>query len=1223
MLLLADGTVVYSASDLSVAADCEFALLRALDGKLGRTPPVELAQDAMLARLAELGDRHERQVLARLRHRFGPWDPSTGRGVVEIARPARADSRDPAALSAAREQTLAALRGGADVVFQAGFFDGRFSGWADFVVRSDDGAGYTVHDAKLARRAKVTALLQLAAYADQLLADGVPLAEDVHLVLGDRTVTDHRLDDLLPVYRVRRARLQHVVDAHVADDGPVAWGDERFRACLRCEVCTPELEARRDVLLVAGVRTTQRARLAAAGITTVEQLAAAEDEVAGMAPAALATLRAQARLQAAQAAAPGTLPYELFAPDVVGHLPPPDPGDIFFDFEGDPLWVDEHGEWGLEYLFGVVEAPTAPGAEPVFRAFWAHDRAQERQALLDFLAYVAQRRASNPGMHVYHYAAYEKTALLRLAGRHGVGEEDLDQLLRGGVLVDLYQVVRGALRIGNRSYSLKKLEPLYMAQARSGDVQTAGESVVEYAEACDVRDLGRLTEWEQRLARIADYNSYDCRSTLGLRDWLVARAAEAGVRPGRVRPAAAVPPVEVEAVGLEPGTVAGAGETGGPALRAAAAEQRAAAATAQRTADDALAARLLQHAGGDAPAGRTPDQQAVAMLGAAVGYHRREAKPFWWAHFDRLLSDPVEWTDRRNTFLVERADVVTDWHTPPRGQVLQRVLRLVGRLEPGSSIAEGADVHAIYDPPVPDGLTVPADARRGCTDKVTVRAIQAEGDGPAARDVVVVVERVGRGRAGHDAVPMALSPGAPPAVASITAAIRALAQDVADGLDAGRGLPDHPALDLLRRRPPYARAGSLPVGDDDAAITAALVDLAAAPPEAGGRCLAVQGPPGTGKTYTGARVIAALVARGWRIGVVGQSHAVVENMLREVAACGVAPEQIGKKPAEGGQAEGDDAAPWQWVKADHLAAFQAAQPAGYVVGGTAWDLTNPTRLPAEPLDLMVVDEAGQFALADTVAVATSARALLLLGDPQQLPQVTQGRHPEPVDCSALGWLTDGRRTLPPHLGYFLARTWRMHPTLCEVVSRLSYERRLHAVPATAARSLDGVPPGLECVTVAHTGNAVASVEEAAEVVAQVCAVLGRTWHDPAADPADRPLEPADVVVVAAYNAQVWTVRRALDAAGLGDVRVGTVDRFQGQQAVVAIATMAASSPEDVPRGMEFLLDRNRVNVAISRAQWRAVLIRSAGLTDYLPAVPDALAELGAFLGLCAPARQPG
>ena len=192
----------------------------------------------------------------------------------------------------------------------------------------------------------------------------------------------------------------------------------------------------------------------------------------------------------------------------------------------------------------------------------------------------------------------------------------------------------------------------------------------------------------------------------------------------------------------------------------------------------------------------------------------------------------------------------------------------------------------------------------------------------------------------------------------------------------------------------------------------------------------------------------------------------------------------------------------------------------------------------------------------------------------------------------------------------------MHPALCAAVSRLSYEGRLTSVPAAARRSLDGVAPGVSCVLVPHHGNAVASVEEADEVVAQVRAVLGREWSDGEA----RPLRQDDVVVVAAYNAQVWTIRRALEASGLGAVRVGTVDKYQGQQAVVSIVSTAASSADDVPRGMEFLLNRNRINVAVSRAQWCAVIVRSAGLTEYLPRAPEGLAELGAFVGLCDGAR---
>jgi uncharacterized protein len=290
---------------------------------------------------------------------------------------------------------------------------------------------------------------------------------------------------------------------------------------------------------------------------------------------------------------------------------------------------------------------------------------------------------------------------------------------------------------------------------------------------------------------------------------------------------------------------------------------------------------------------------------------------------------------------------------------------------------------------------------------------------------------------------------------------------------------------------------------------------------------------------------------------------------------------------------------------------------GCVIGGTAWDFTNLNRVERGILDLVVIDEAGQFSFANTLAVSTAATRLMLLGDPQQLPQVSQGSHPEPVDHSALGWLMDGEPTLRPELGYFLERTWRMHPALCARISRLAYDDRLVSQePVTTARHLGGLEPGLHVVRVDHVGNSVASIEEAREVVAQVRRLLGSTWHDPRAEVVDRPLVEGDVLVVAAYNAQVAVIRGELADAGLTGVRVGTVDRFQGQEAPVVIVSMAASSSDDVPRGMEFLLSRNRVNVAVSRGQWAALVIRSPHLTDHLPATPAGLADLGAFIGAC-------
>uniref|UniRef100_UPI002028C6AD TM0106 family RecB-like putative nuclease n=1 Tax=Actinotalea sp. C106 TaxID=2908644 RepID=UPI002028C6AD len=897
-------------------------------------------------------------------------------------------------------------------------------------------------------------------------------------------------------------------------------------------------------------------------------------------------LRAQARLQAEQDAtlpardagptgsSPAAVVHELFAPEVIGALPAPDPGDVFLDFEGDPLWTESGGtDWGLEYLIGLVEAPATPGAAPVFRAFWAHDRAQERQALLDVLGYLARRRAQHPGMHVYHYAPYEKTALLGLAGRHGVGEEAVDDLLRDGVLVDLYATVRTSLRTGQRSYSIKKLEPLYMP-ARTGAVTTAGDSIVEYAEACALRDEGRTSAWEQRLQQIADYNTDDCVSTLLLRDWLLEEAARHGVHPAP-----------------RPTTLDEELADGGPAPE-----------------EDPLVPALLEAAAGLEPR----DRKAVAMVAAALGYHWRERKPFWWGHFDRLASPPEEWTDPRGTLLVEQASVVEAWHRRTPRQLPRRHLRLVGRLEPGSELRPGAAAFALYEAPLPAGAKTSSTGTRGWTERITVLDVRTEAGPDGPRDVLLVEDALRREEEPHDHLPMALCPGRPPATTSIEAALRTLGERTLAHLSAADGppLPGHPALDLLRRVPPRT-ASPLPRPEDSGyvdAILAALRDLDHS-------YLAVQGPPGTGKTYTGARVIARLVAEGWRIGVVAQSHAVVENLLRGVAEAGVPEHRIGKRPAGADPAP----APWTWLTTPGRFTAFHDQEGGSVLGGTAWDLTNPGRLPATPLDLLVVDEAGQFSLAGTLAVAESARSLLLLGDPQQLPQVSQGRHPEPVDRSALGWLTEGHDTLPPELGYFLDRTWRMHPALCAAVSRLAYEGRLGSEPRTAQRSLEGVEPGVRTELVPHQGNAIASPEEAQAVVRLTRDLVGRRWQDPAAD-VDRPLEPSDVIVVAAYNAQVWTVRQALDAAGLGEVRVGTVDRFQGQQAPVVLLTTAASSADDVPRGMEFLLDRNRINVAISRGQWCAVLVRSPALTDHLPGRPDLLEELGAFLALDQPDR---
>ncbi len=1153
-MFLLDGVIVTSASDLTEASKCEFAFLRTLDVKLGRLEKTKAVEDPMYVRSSRLGDEQEHHILERYRERFGD-------AVAEIARPEHLDAES---LAVAVEQTAAAFARDSEVVFQATFFDGSFVGFADFIVRLRDGR-YRVQDSKLARSARVTALLQLAAYAEQLQRMGVTVDDTVELLLGDGSVSAHRVSEIEPVYRKRRQRLLRIIDEHIADAGIVAWGDPRFTVCGRCDTCDAEIQAARDVLLVAGMRVTQRERLMRAGITTIDQLAVSTGPLDGIAEGTLNALREQAALQLA--AEPGSPPpVRVFNAPVLSVLPLPDPGDIFFDFEGDPLYTEGAGErWGLDYLFGLVDS------DEVFTALWAHDFAAERLALEAFLAYVRERRAAHPQMHIYHYAAYEQTHLLAMAARHGVGEEEVDALLRDNVFVDLYPLVRKSVRVGSRSYSIKKLEPLYMGdELRQSEVTNGADSITEYANARDLLAVGREDEAQRMLDGIGDYNRYDCVSTLRLRDWLIARAEENGVPIGRA-------PVDDVEVAPE---------------------------------ESPLRAGLLSFAGDPLDPHRTPDREAMALAAAAIDFHRREQKTFWQSHYARLIQPIEEWADTRDVLVVQSARVLRDWYQDDGQRVDRRELLLTGDWGPGSAVrvSERTGPFLLYEYPGP--FRQPR-AQPGARAARTVAVVGTTDEGD-----VVVRETLPRDVSPYDDLPSALTPAAPPDARRLAEAIREwggalLEARSSDARSEGGSVwPRDASVDLLRRTPPRTRSGALTAPTSDGtspadAVIASLLDLDHS-------YLAVQGPPGTGKSHLGARVIASLVERhGWKVGVVAQSHAVVENLLDRVVAAGLDAALVGKVP-------GADASPHVFtpLPADGQLLFGLEhQNSGYVVGGTSWDFANAARIPRQSLDLLVVDEAGQYSLASTIASGVAARSLLLLGDPQQLPQVSQGRHPEPVDGSALGWVSDGHDVLPPEYGYFLAESRRMHPALAEAVSTLSYEGRLRAHPTASLRSLVGVEPGLHPVPVPHTGNATASPEEAARVVELIRGLLGSPWTDPSESREARPLTEQDVIVVTPYNAQLAEVREALAREGLADVRVGTVDKFQGQEAAIAIVSLAASSSADVPRGMSFLLMKNRINVAVSRAKWAAYLVHSPELTEYLPTTPEGVAELSAFIRL--------
>ena len=543
--------------------------------------------------------------------------------------------------------------------------------------------------------------------------------------------------------------------------------------------------------------------------------------------------------------------------------------------------------------------------------------------------------------------------------------------------------------------------------------------------------------------------------------------------------------------------------------------------------------------------------------------------------------------------------------------------------------------------------------RAGSVDSADPEEAAAESTGESTGEFLEVLlqERIRVKDEPHGALPSGIGPGDPVSTATIEAALQSdvhgllfdgalmtnlpVSDEPSDTpaspsalpsvLDAAASLTgvESASADLLFRRAPRLKksasnaknAENLPREVDFSASDLPTVDAVHAAVRALDHSyVAVQGPPGAGKTFLASHVIARLVAEGAKVGVVAQSHAVIENLM--LACCARDGFDVSRAVRLRGKSVTPDV-PWSEVSDSELVELISGA-GGLLFGGTVWDYVSERRVPAGSLDVLVVDEAGQFSLTNTVAAARAARSVLLLGDPQQLPQVSTGVHPYPVDVSALGWLSDGAAALDPRFGYFLGESWRMDSALCERVSWLSYDGALASAAATAGRTLRGVEPGVVSYPVEHAGCSVRSVQEAQAVVDCVCELLGREWV-PAAGAEPRPLAAEDCIVVAAYNAQVDCVREALIAAGLADssgagVRVGTVDKFQGQEAAVVLVSLA-SSRVDSGRGAGFVLSPNRLNVAVSRGQWQAVLVHSPWVARSVPQDVEEVLALSGFAGL--------
>ncbi len=1098
------------------------------------------------------GIRHERVLLSKLE--------AKGHRVARL--PGKQTEDDYAA-------TKAAMAEGFDFIHQASLSNAEMRGSADLLRRIEQPSAlgawsYIPIECKLASKPKTTFLVQASAYCELLTPLLGHRPNHFELYLGGGRFQRYATDQFWAWYQLLRQRYRafrvSFDPKSMPEDIPGDHGG--WSAFIE-----QRLADQRDLMLVANMRQGQRLKLRTAGISTIDALAAlsAGTAIPGLSPETLHELRQQAQLQLTPAGPDGRPAYRL-RPVVAGKglaaLPAADAGDIWFDMEG---IQDSVAGTKLEYLFGACYRD-APG-KPEFKAWWAHDPAEEKKAFEGWVDWVEARRHQSPGLRVYHYASYEKTAMRRLAQQHFTREAVIDEWLRSGLLVDLLPVVTSSIVLGEPSYSIKKVEHLYMDR-REAVVTNAGDSVVAYLNWQNSGEPGRpraMPAGSPHLKAIEDYNREDCESTVFLHDWLRNLKSEQGLPDEPLQ------------------------------LNAEQKEAREPWPLEQLSAQ--LLAELTEELQSDPPANASDELLAAQegrgergmswrvqrLLAQLLPFHHREAKVAWWSYFDRRNKAELSPVD-----LIDDGEAIADarWTS----------------VESRESKLTGADFHTFsFDPSQP--LKLRADSgERGLQLEIPETGLKLTVDSLNAERGYVTVKLPWRKRDQRRAD--GLSDGIPDRLTSLIKVPADISEKLRESLleQASAWLagtkPLPPAMLQLLERQPIAELAALntAITDEPGSLASRLAGFLA---DCRACTLALQGPPGTGKTTVTGQVIAQLVGDGKRVAISSNSHAAINNLL--IKAHSTCQRQgLGDRVVKCSSSKTEEQLQGSGIPLVTPAAITDAMG---VVGGTTWMFCRDEL--ADQFDLLVVDEAGQMSLANLLVMARCAKTILIVGDQQQLAQPSQADHPGDSGLSCLEYLMQGAHVVPDDRGVFLATSWRMEPSLTAMVSQLFYDGRLKANPANAINAINWRQPcmgmsgeslpslGLVFEPVVHSGCSVVSEAEIDRIELIVDALLNGSYcHAEARGEKHGVLGAEQILVTAPYNVQVNRLQQRLGKRA----RVGTVDKFQGQEAPVAIHSLTASDGDAAPRGLGFLLEPNRLNVAITRAQCLSIVVGSPGLT---------------------------
>ena len=1107
--------LVYSPQDLIQFVDSEFATWME---RFAVEYPDKASQaddtDDMLKTLFHLGQEHEQQHLQKLQTR--------GEDVYKVRK------------EKGSEDTLAAMKAGHDYIYQAFLQHDNFKGYADFLVKVDHPSklgqwSYVPLECKLALNPKPHFVIQTACYCHLLEHIQGVLPKHFYLLLGDGTQQYFAIEQYIYYYHQVRNSFQQFIQGFNPQDPPIPTAGNHGRWQTIADERLDQLD---HLSQVANITRNQIRRLEKAGIYTMQQLAEVDtnQKVQKLSPHVFERLAQQARLQKASSP-PGIIKFEVIHPSSdnprkgLALLPPASSLDVYFDIEGYPL--ADRG--GLEYLFGVTYEEED---RLCFKDWWAHNDVMEKSSFEDFMDWVYSRWQADPKMHIYHYAPYETIALKRLMGKYSTREEALDDLLRAGVFIDLYQIVRQGVRVGADGYSIKDLEPLYGCQ-RGGEVKNAQASVVQYFHWKQSKQA-ESPEESPLLKDIREYNKLDCDSTKLLVGWLRNLQRKHGITYQQQ--------LKVE-------------------------DQN----KSKNHERDREAAQLAEELLAEIPLSNLSDEWRIKQLFAhLLEFYRREDKPFWWKRFAWLEMEEEELYDQLDCLAgLERTD-----KEPYKPKPTSRSLAYEYRYDPKQETKLTANSRCWFAPvaPLRECTLMELDLKTGqaiiTVSNNKLKQVRAEYPDwePPRKTSLIDFNYIGKEK---------------------------LAQSILDTVKDWRKTGEiQPALKdfLLRRAPRIKNHQWLNIIPEGSNMLEATIQAVTNLDQS---TISIQGPPGSGKTHTAAHIIEHLLQQEKTIVITANSHKAINILLERVARL-AEEEQL---EFQGAKVGGDKKAPlFANTAISFKVKIQDALPPHYqILGATSFQLCKPeTR---GQWDYLFIDEAGQLSLANLVAIARCAKNLVLIGDQMQLEQPIQGTHPEESGQSALGYFLDGKATVPPDQGIFLDTSYRMHPKICNFISQSVYEGRLRYHPETNQHQLKlngkGIlnqETGLFYIPVEHEGNSQSSPEEI-EVIEQLVEQLTGLTYNNGRGTHQGVISSNDILIVAPYNYQV----NRLEAQLKDRARIGTVDKFQGQEAPVLIISMCSSNGDTAPRGLDFLLNRNRLNVAFSRAQCLSIVVGSPAL----------------------------